>query len=237
MMLNWFLIAAVILFSACQPSAPPETPTLTITEAPEATETVVAPRWLETEMNGVSLGIWRPDGWETDQSHGLVLAEHTVSSWTTVEGGMLVYCFVPLVDEFDVPVNSDPNFALAVLNKVVRMPSHTGRDVVVSQPVGFEWDSHEAAYYLVSTGEGVRVLVLALALAGKQKVVVCNLSVPVSQASRIRSVTPEILDGLTIDGEALDGAALNVLPDPLPFPRYSLAASAPRESVVSTSPP
>jgi hypothetical protein len=243
MMLKRFLVAAVFLIAACQSTMPPrsqseETPTAAplITDEAEVTETVAAPSWLETEMNGVSLGMWRPDGWEADQSQGLVVAEHTVTAWATVEGGILIYCFVPLVDQFDVEPNAAANFALAVLDKVVKMPSHTGRDVAVSQPVGFEWDNHPAAYYLLTTGDGVRALVLAIALSDEQKVVVCNLSVPGGQADRIREMTPQVLDGLTVDGEALDGATLEALPDPLPFPRYSLASNYANQPVASNSP-
>lgn len=240
-MLTRFLIAAVIALAACRPSGQPRseneqtpTPAPTLppisTPEPEVTDSVVEPTWLETEMNGVSLGMWQPDGWESDQSHGLVLAEQTV------DNGMLIYCFVPLVDELSVHADGEMNFALAVVRKVVRMPIHTGRDVAVSEPIGFEWDHHQAAYYLLSTGGGMRTLVLVLALSGEQKVVVCNLSVPSVEANRIRTITPLILDGLTVDGETLDSEGLDSLPDPLPFPRYTLASRPVHEPVASTIP-
>ena len=104
-MLKRFLIAAVCLLAACQSAAPTETRI----ETPETST-----RWLETQMNGVSLGIWTPDGWETDLSEGLVLAEHAVSARGKVEGGMLIYCFVPPMDEFEVSAD-DANYAWAVL--------------------------------------------------------------------------------------------------------------------------
>ena len=71
-----------------------------------------------------------------------------------------------------------PNYAWTVLDQVVKMPSHTGHDVAVSAPVGFDWDQYPAAYYLLATGDGMRALVLALAVPSGARVVVCNVSVP-----------------------------------------------------------
>src|SRR5664279_3980218 len=99
MMLKQLLLAAVLTMAACQTAASP-TPSTPTVPAPLNVTKTPTPRWLETEMNGVTLGMWWPEGWESDQSDGLVLAEHIVSARGTVEGGMLVYCFVPTVDEF-----------------------------------------------------------------------------------------------------------------------------------------
>jgi hypothetical protein len=231
MMVIRFLIAAALFLTACQPSATAgtgtlietveviNTPTLQITEEPP--EVIQEPDWVETEMNGVSLGMWKPAGWEIDQSQGLVLAEGKDTPQGLVAGGMLIYCFVPLVDEFGVNGDDESNFALAVLAKVVKMPSYTGHDIAVSLPVGFTWDDHQAAYYLLATGAGMRALVLAVALPGEGKVVACNVSISMSQAYRIRTMLPQLLDGLTVEGRVMDGAALDALPDPLPFPHYS----------------
>ncbi len=225
-----FLVAVVMLLTACQSAAPTETilPTAPPTESP----------WLETVMNGVTLGLWRPDGWETDQSNGLVLAEHSVSQNGTVAGGMLIYCFVPAPDEYEVGGGErDDNYAWAVLDQVVQKSSSAGWDVTMTQPTAFEWDQQRAAYYLFTTGDGVRALVLALSLPNVQRVVFCTISVPAAQADRIRAQIPQLMDGLTINGTKLDGTALDALPDPLPFPRYSFAPSHNSEHTASGSPP
>jgi hypothetical protein len=227
-MWKWVLIVAVFWLAACQAAAPTETPT----ETPDTST-----RWLETEMNGVSLGIWTPNGWEADLSDSLVLAEHVVSTHGTMIGGMLINCFVPAMDEFqDIAADAD-NYAWSVLNQVVKMPIHTGHDVVMSDPAGFDWETFPAAYYLVSMGDGVRALVLALALPGEKKVVVCNVSVPASQAGRIRTSLPLLLDGLKVNGTTLHGSALAALPDPLPFPHYSLSATTVDNRMAANQPP
>jgi hypothetical protein len=228
-MLKRFLIAAMLWLAGCQSAAPTETlilPTLTPvppTETP-LPATPTSSHWVETEVNGVSLGIWSPEGWDSDLSDGLVLAEHLVAPHTEGAGGMLIYCFVPPVDEFNLQPN-DENYAWTILKQVVKMPSHTGRDVAMSDPEGFTWEVFPAGYYLLSTGDGVRALVLAVALPGRMKVVVCNVSVPAAQSARIRAALPQLLNGFTVDGTALHGKALESLPDPLPFPRYSLSAT------------
>jgi hypothetical protein len=164
-------------------------------------------------MNGVNLGMWRPDGWQSDTREGLVTAD-------LGEDGMLVYVSVPSMTEFDISPDV-PNYALEVLNQVVRMPVHTGQDVAVSEPMGFQWDSYQAAYYLVSTADGVRVFVLALAIPDQPQVVVCTISTTVANKSRIRESLPWVLDGLQIEGTSLRGESLDILPNPLPFPRYN----------------
>jgi hypothetical protein len=54
---------------------------------------------------------------------------------------------------------------------------------------------------------------------------------PSSEIVRVRELLPTILDGLMIDGEAMDGQGLEVLPDPLVFP-----ANAESESPEATPP-
>jgi hypothetical protein len=64
------------------------------------------------------------------------------------------------------------------------------------------------------------MLVLSLAIPNRRQIVVCAVSVEVSETSRIRAALPALLDGLMIDGISLRGESLDALPDPLPFPRY-----------------
>jgi hypothetical protein len=239
-MLKRFFIAAIILLAACQSAAPPiATPTVAPTPSatPLHTGTMPpAPKWMETQMNGVSLGLWRPAGWAADSSHGLVMAEPTDSTSPNVTGGLLIYCFVPSVDEFYVSA-TDVNYAWSVLDQVIRMPSHVGHDVAVSLPVGFDWDQVPAAYYLLTSGDGMRVLVVAVMVPNVQKVVVCNMSVPAAQASRIRSSLAPLLNGLTVNGKVFSGKALDALPNPLLFPHYSMTSTPVDNRISASSPP
>lgn|GEM_PF-1314598 len=230
------LIAVVMALAACE-ARPSTSPTAAIPETPlpegspaasavagsvvDAVSTEEPTRWLETEMNGVTLGLWQPINWETDMSDGLVLAEHTTSPNEPVQEGILVHCFVPSTDEYRNP-DPDENYAWQFLDWVVKMPNHTGWDVTMSQPEAFNWDEYAAAYYLMTTGDGVRSIVLAVAVPGKQRIVACNISAAVAQAHRIRAALPQLLNGLMIDGMTLSSTGLSALPDPLQFPRYQL---------------
>ncbi len=226
-----------LLFLGCQPIS--ITPTVTdsdtlqsITSTEAVSETAAdggaAPESiidtadaLEYTMEGVNLRLKTPHGWQADVIDGLLLVEHTISMDDGLpDAGMVVYIFVPPPSEFAVLTGSG-NFAYAVLNHVVRMPQRVGRDVSVSEPVGFRWGSYDAAYYLLS-GLDARTMVLAVAVPSADKprpsLVVCNISVPNDREGVLRTMLPLILDELTIDGIALDGSALQMLPDPLPFP-------------------
>jgi hypothetical protein len=171
----------------------------------------------------VSVGIWRPPEWETDLSDGLVLAEQTSSPLEASEEGILIHCFIPLIEKYrSEEVLTNPAWSL--LDWVIKDPNHTGWDVVMSYPEAFEWDAHEAAYYLMSTGDGVRGIVLAVTVPNEDKILVCNISAPMAHASRIRAALPRVLDGLAVDGTPLSGESLAALPDPLPFPYYRRSA-------------
>jgi hypothetical protein len=191
---------------------------------------------MQTQMNGITLGLWRPVGWAADSSHGLVMAEPTDLNNPNVASGLLIYCFVPSLDEFYIAA-SDANYAWSVLDQVVKMPSHIGHDAAVSPPVGFDWDDVPAAYYLLTSGDGMRVLVVALVVPNAQQVVVCNMSVPAAQADRIRASIVPLLNGLTINGKVFSGKTLDTLPDPLLFPHYSPTSTPVGNRISASSPP
>ena len=221
-MLKRILVLTMMAFASCQSLAIPPTPN-EHTVIPASTEET---SWMETEMNGVRLAMRMPKGWAADAEHGLLLAEHTSSTETgDVEVTVLIHCFVPLLDNFDLPEESDENFALHVLNQAVTMPTMVGRNAIVSEPVGFEWDGHEAAYYLLNGEDGSKTIVIAVEVSRQERLVVVNVSMPASEESRVRDMLPEVLDGLRINGVALDGAALDILPDPLPFPNHEFSPS------------
>lgn len=218
------LVLAACQFATITPS-PTERPPVTIdrAETPEITRPIATsePRWVETQVDGVMLGLMMPAGWAADTTDGLIMAEHMNALYTgTSMAGMLVYVFVPSLDRFTLPTDENANVALAVLQQVVRMPHEIGHDVAASEPAPFIWSDHDAAYYLLNSGDGIKTIVLAIALPDVDKLVVCNISVPADQVDRIRQALPEVLDGLTINGHRLSGEALDALPEPLHFPAY-----------------
>lgn len=222
-MLKNILVLAMMALASCQSLAISPTPAEN-TDLPASTEEAA---WMETEMNGVRLGMRMPKGWAADAEHGLLLAEHTTSTETgDVEVTVLIHCFVPLLDNFDLPDEATENMALVVLAQAITMPTMIGQNVLVSDPLSFDWDGRDAAYYLLSGMDGSKTIVLAVETVPQRSLVVVNVSMPASEESRVREMLPEVLDGLRINGVTLDGHALDNLPDPLPFPVHESAPNA-----------
>jgi hypothetical protein len=235
-MLKWLVIAVIAVLAACQtaPPAPDDTqaPPQTLISAdttpdleaqPQSSETPSARRWLDVNLEGVTLGLWMPAGWIAEHVNGLIMTEHPLHIETrTPDQAMMVYIFVPSMRDFEMPNDTSRNLAQAVLTQVIHMPDHIGHNTVVSQPVAFEWSDHEAAYYLLSSPEGMRTMVLAVAVPDTGKLVVCNVSVPESDVDRVAHELPAIFDGLTIDGRVMDVADLESLLNSLRFPSYEV---------------
>lgn len=213
-MLKWILVLAMTATASCKALAISPTP---LEHTPANTE---ESSWMETEMNGIRVEMRTPKGWVAITEHGLLLAEHTSSPDTgEVEVTVLIHCFVPPLDNFDLQRGATRgNLALVVLEQVVTMPAMVEPSAVVSQPVGFDWDGHEAAYYLLTGEDGAKTIVIAVEANRPDRLVVINVSMPASEESRVRDMLPEVLDQMRINGVALDGGGLEILPDPLPFP-------------------
>lgn len=221
-MLRRSFVAALMILAGCQSLALSRAPDNHTVDPP----TPPATTWMETEIDGIRLGMPMPEGWLGDTMDGLMLAEPapTVDN-QGLEVGVVVYLFVPELSHFNLPQNERENIALTVLDRVVEMPSEIGVDVATSEPVAFTWDGHDAAYYLLTVHDGMKTVVIAIETGVDNKLVMCNVSMPDSEAHRVREMLPQVLDGLTINGEQMDGAALNVLPDPLIFPQYDSPVS------------
>lgn len=175
--------------------------------------------FVATEMNGVRIGLPVPPGWAADIVDGLIVAEHL----GRIDGGMpepglLIYAFVPPLDQFNVPAYDSDNVAYHVLNQVVRMPTEIGANVVASAPTSFSWGTHDAAYYLLNSADQTKTLVLAVEIATNGQLLVINLSAPGNQVERIRALLPLLMDGVQIDDDVLSGRELDQLPTPLRFP-------------------
>lgn len=223
-MLRYFLFVLLMLLPACAHWEATPTPITSDTENVDISSVIpvnTEPRWLETTIDGVKMGIMTPSGWFAEAMDGLMIAEHI----SPVEGGppaagILVYIFAPPLDEFTLPGEGADNFALLVLRQVIQMPTHVGTDVSVSEPVAFRWGDHDAAYYLLTGADGTRTMVIGLAVPELERLVVANVSVPGQRESALREALPRVLNRLEVNGVVFDGSGLNVLPDPLPFPEY-----------------
>jgi hypothetical protein len=226
------LLIVSVLLAACGPdktAAPTEETGLLLSYSTRTPNIqIVSDTEVVYTVDSIDLALQRPETWEfyaTD--HGVVLAEHIGSIATDAQlQGLLAYVFVPPLGGFDLPAMDDQNRARAILRQIIGNPQYVGT-AAVSEPIGFLWNNHEAAYYLTDSGEGSLTLVLGVYLPELSKLVACSVSAPRDQAERIRAMLPTLLDGLTINEISLDGQALEQLPDPLEFPRHPQADIAP----------
>lgn len=177
-----------------------------------------ADRWARHTEGDIRLSIAVPAGWESyNTGAGIVLNEH-MGTGTPDQPlrGFLIHIFVPNMGNFRLPEDGE-NLAWYVLMQVVKDPAYVG-NAVVSAPMAFEWDQHDAAYYLLDNQDGTVTMLLALGLADHTMLVVSHVSVPVDQSSRIPDLLPDLLNSLTIDGVMIDASALRELPASLNFP-------------------
>lgn len=213
------LMLVCMATAACQsPPTASETPILAPTETPGPTRSA-EPTTIESELNGVQVGVSVPAGWEWRQTdEGLLVSERFASmEWGSTLLGVQAYFFVRALNEFDVPEEEDHNIAWVVLKQIIEMPKYIGKSSV-SEPYGFTWDGHDAAYYLLNNGNGNVTMLMAITMHSNDKLVICNVSSPMEKASSIRVSLPQLLGTLTIDGVRMNAAAVDGLPDPLEFP-------------------
>jgi hypothetical protein len=218
--LLWLLLPA-----ACQ-TIQVTTESATITLTPTA---IASEKRIEYEFDGMTLSVEVPAGWEwktTDK--GLVMAEHFAPMEVgSALMGVQAHLFFHSLDGFDLPPSAESNSARAVLEQIVARPSYIGESSV-SAPEGFTWAEHDAAYYLANNGDGNLSMLLALVVTQPPRLVVCNISSPEGKAGSIRAMLPRLLGTLAINGQPLQAAALDGLPDPFAFPAYQPAAKAAR---------
>ena len=225
-MKKWLVVFLILDLAACKVSgAASPVPT-------EATPEVTAQAqdaWTSLTAGQVELSIRTPDGWQSvPNEFGILLAEHTEITETQAPDGILVYVFIPgMEDELDFNDADQPNKAYQVLDRITSMPEYIGYSTV-SETVAFQWDEHDAAYYLLTDGDGNHTMVIAISLPESGRMVVCNISSSAQDAYRIRQVLPDVLSSLTVNGTAMDAASLYALPDPLPFPEHRAYEQDPR---------
>ncbi len=227
------LVLASLLMAACAPQAP-ETPRAITPAAGSATSdpniaVTESAGMLHFDVQNVQISLNRPEGWEVfPTEYGVLVAEHVVPMQRAgMLDGMLLYVFVPGLEDFELPAEHEINLALHVFEQVLERPYFLGA-AVAGAPVAFVWGEHHAAYYLANERDTTVMIVVGVALPNAPHIVTCNITAPASSAAQLRAMLPHLLDNLTINGVRLTGTALDAaLPDPLPFPGYEeIARSA-----------
>ena len=214
----------IMIISGCAPDAEPND---AVRLMPTSTPTIAEiTQIVNLSLNDIALTLPYPSNWESyTTEYGVVLAEYLGSVATEGQlGGILIHLFVPPLNEMDLPVSSNNNRALNILSKILAYPNYVG-DATVSTPLPFMWDNFECAYYLMDNGEGNLTIVIGILDPQTNRLVTVSMSAPQNQQARIRTLLPNLLNGLEINDYTLSGVVLDdILPNPLIFPRHNGAS-------------
>jgi hypothetical protein len=202
------LVVVAILIQMASPAAPSQSLIITTPESPVA-------NWIETDAQGVKLGINVPPGWHGRKTDaGILIAQRPNKPNTS---GMQAHMFVRSMTEFQLPVPSQTNEAWSVLKQVADNKRYTG-GALVSEPYGFDWGGHDAAYYLLNDGDQHVMLVMAMMTQTLDQLITFNISSSWGDGDTIRDFLPDYLSACSINGQQVDSSAVEHLPDPLMFP-------------------
>ncbi|MEQ8675831.1 MAG: hypothetical protein RLP44_06335 [Aggregatilineales bacterium] len=174
-------------------------------------------------VDDVAVQLTPPTEWAVNTTpYGVLLTEHIRSIATEGQlDGILLHTFVDPLDDVRVSISDTTsesyNPALQILSQIVADTAYVG-DSAVTSPLPFEWNGNPAAYYLLTNQDENVSLVLGVIAPETTRLLTLTVSAPVNQASRIRTLLPELLSSLSLNGNLLDASALNGLPDPLEFP-------------------
>jgi hypothetical protein len=192
---------------------------------------------VEFVVDGVEIAIEKPANWELFPTEDGVILSENVGGIEEVGmlHGMFIYVWVPPLESVSevgtsVPASTvhtddtrESNLAWNILSKVISDPGFIG-DASAHAPVAFEWDNHDAAYYLANERNEKVMIVLGVMLAGSQRMVACTIAAPANSAPQLRATMLQILGSLRVGDQSFSAANLaQHLPDPLDFPDYQPA--------------
>jgi hypothetical protein len=226
-----FVVLLGLGMVACQANTSIPAPTPELAVHPDGVTDYSATETVTFTRHGLNLSINKPLNWETQETeNGLMLTEHfyPVTEGEELDGtldGLLLYVFVPPLDDVEISRSPDENIALAVMNQVVKDSDYV-QDAAVTRPVALNWAGYDAAYYLLDKGDGNLTMMLTVAIPGTDQIIACHISMPGDEAPQMRDVLPQIFEGFSINGVVMDNSVFHTLPDPLQFPKYGVGAIA-----------
>lgn len=239
-----FILLLLILITACS-SASVEESTSAVTNPTDTTwhmNNILTPTLSPNGavvfvVDGVEISIHKPANWELFPTQdGVILSENVGGiEQVGVLRGMFIYVWVPpleSVSEVGTGVPSLPptanaaaagNLAWNILNNVITDPVFIG-DASAFAPVAFEWDNHDAAYYLANERNEKVMIVLGVMLSGSQRMVASTIAAPANNTPEMRAVVLQMLGSLRVGDHTFSAETLaQHLPDPLQFPDYQPA--------------
>ncbi len=189
-------------------------------EVSDVARTEISETHFEFTVDSVDVSIDSPESWSVNATqYGVVLTERIRSIATEGQlDGILLHIFVDPLENVTLSTNNrQNNLALNAFNQIVIDSSYIG-DALTSAPEPFQWQTLDAAYYLLANGDGNVSIVLGVIAPETNRLVTIVISAPFEQSSRIRASLPELLTSLTVNDVTLGTTSLDRLPETLEFP-------------------
>jgi hypothetical protein len=224
-MFKWLLVLVLVVTAACQPvTIVTDTTNDTFQNVDLVNQAEIVPNqdnWISATLQGHEVRVRLPQGWQHDATDGLLIGENLgrMNSQSLINGTS-AYFFVPELDQFGELLTQSGNLAYRVLQEVQEMPDLTS-GTWVEEPIALASGESYAAYYLYTGVNDVHGMVLALARREAQQILVINMTVPDTDAQKLRSYLPQIVDGLQIGNYAFTYRLLDPMPEALVFPSAS----------------
>lgn len=219
-----WVVALIFALGACQ--AEPQNSGFSGAERPVVFVTTpeinLEERGISLSSDGFNVRMSKPNQWESfTTEYGVVLGEQfgSVASGGQLEG-VMAYIFATPVTDFIMPASDDgqDNMAYHIQKQIVTSEEYIG-SAEVSAPTPFEWDGHQASYYLLHDAElDINTMVIGVYVPASGLLFTCSVSAPVTQAERIRAMLPTLMQDLDINGRNLSAMPIEQLPNPLDFP-------------------
>jgi len=191
----------LLLMVACQPESIP-TPTLAPTETADFTID-------KTHISLMMLPGWRA---YTDEAH-IILARQSAPDEVS---DVVVTIWQPNLDLTDDSLIT----ALSTITTRLRRDNQT----VTSNPVPFQWAGHDAAHYVIDTGDDTVTLIMALRLADDQ-IVAINVNGVDRELSFVQETLPRLFAQFRVQDQLVGNTDLLTLSQVINVPQLNPEAA------------
>lgn len=200
-MFRILFLVSLSFIAAC--TSPPTTPISTPAE----------PETIQFQLDEIAIQVLRPPGWNDFQEESSLLLVEQSSDADDQLAGIAMHIWASEVED-------DVSATTAALERILRQ-FVSRAEAATSQPAAFTWDGHDAAYYLLNSGDGHITLVIGIHLPEHDRLLAVNISAPADQSNRLRLMLPQLFNGFTIDGKKVSTDGLSALPQALVMPHFT----------------
>lgn len=199
----------LLLIAACAP-----------TVSLDSLEDTTIRRQITAMIGGVMIGVDLLPGWEAfiDNRHVTLVekpTEITDSADTALTGTVVNFWMPSLTLETD---EAPPAVSHLLSDHLDQSNLHETAEV--STPSPFVWEGHDAAYYMLNTGDGNLTLVVAVMISPEIGMMAVNITGPMAHREQIMNLLPVLFANFSINGKSFDPAVFEDWADRAAYPVY-----------------